>query len=104
MDSAFPHLPRILPKLGEKNTIAITFPFRTTDLSQASGLVFFGALQNLKGTAVGEFDDDSVNAQIAKLVQVYEETEISSTIRRSFRKTGTNLNVTVQPSRIPIVG
>jgi hypothetical protein len=35
----------------------------------ALDLVFCGALKKFKATSVNEFNDDSVNAQIAKLVQ-----------------------------------
>jgi hypothetical protein len=34
-----------------------------------------------KTSAIGEFDDDSVNAQITKLVQAHEQTATSSTIK-----------------------
>jgi hypothetical protein len=45
-----------------------------------------------KAAAVSEFDDDSVNAQITKRVQVHEQTAISSMIR-GFRKAGMYLDV-----------
>jgi hypothetical protein len=103
MDSALPHVSaRILQKLGENNIIAITFPAHTTNLFQALDLVFFGVLKRLKATAQGEFDDDSVNAQLTKLIQAYEQTATSSTIRGSFRKAGLCLDVTAQPFRIRV--
>jgi hypothetical protein len=89
--------------LGEKNIIAVTFPAHTTHLSQTLDLVFFGTLKKFQATAVGEFDDDSVNAQITKLVQAYEQTVTSSTIRRSFAKAGIDLDVAAQPFRIRII-
>jgi hypothetical protein len=52
---------------------------------------------------VAEFDDDSVNAQITKLVQAYEQTAKYSTIIRIFTKAGMDLNVTTRPFRIRIV-
>jgi hypothetical protein len=66
-------------------------------------LVFFGALKKLKPTAVGEFDDGSVNAQITQLLQAYEQAATSVTIRGSFRKAGMDLDVTALPFRIRIV-
>jgi hypothetical protein len=65
--------------------------------------VFFGALKKLKATAVGEFDDNSVNAQITKLVQAYEQTATSSSSRGSFKKVGMDLDITARPFRIRIV-
>jgi tRNA(Ser,Leu) C12 N-acetylase TAN1 len=53
--------------------------------------------------AVGESDDDSANAQIIKLVQAYEQTAISFTIRRSVRNAEMDLNVTTRQFRIRIV-
>jgi hypothetical protein len=52
---------------------------------------------------VGECDDHSVNATITKFVQAYEQAATSSTIRRSFQKAGTDLDVTTGPFRIRIV-
>jgi hypothetical protein len=54
-------------------------------------LVFFGALKKLKATAVREFDDDFVNAQVTKLVQAYEQAATSSTMRRSVEKVEVDL-------------
>jgi hypothetical protein len=104
MDSALPHTSgRILHTLGEKNIVAVTFPAHTTNLFQALDLVFFGALTKLKPTAVGEFDDGSVNAQITQLLQAYEQAATSATIMGSFRKAGMDLDVTALPFRIRIV-
>jgi hypothetical protein len=89
--------------LGEENTVAITFPAHTTNLFQALDLVFFGALKKLKPIAVGEFDDGSVNPQIAQLRQAYKQAATSATIRRSFRKAGMGLDVTTLPLRIRVV-
>jgi hypothetical protein len=104
MDSALSHTSaRILEKLGEKNIIVITFLTHTTNLSQTLDLMFFGLLQKFKATAIGKFDDDSVDAQIRKLVQASEQRAASSTIKESFRKAGMDLGVTIQPFRIQIV-
>jgi hypothetical protein len=61
--------------------VEITFPAHTTTLFQALDLVFFGMRKELKALAIGEFDEDSVNAQISKLIQAYEQTVTSSTTR-----------------------
>jgi hypothetical protein len=90
--------------LVEKNIIAITFPAHTMNLFQALDLVLLSVLQKLKATAIGEFDDDSVSPQVTKLVQAYEQTATSSTIKGSFQKAGMDLDVTTQPFRIRIVG
>jgi hypothetical protein len=42
--------------------------------------VFFDALNRLKTTADGEFDDNSVNDQSIKLIQAYEQVTTSITI------------------------
>jgi hypothetical protein len=69
MDSAFPQTSERLQRLsGEDNILAITFPAHTTNLFQALDLVFFGVLNKIKASAVGEFDDDSVNADITTLL------------------------------------
>jgi hypothetical protein len=46
-------------RLEIRSTICHT----TDNLCQALDLIFFGALKKLKATALGEFDDQSVNAQ-----------------------------------------
>jgi hypothetical protein len=70
--------------LAQSHILEITFPVHTTNLFQAPDLVFFGMLKKLKVSATGEFDEDSVNAQISKLIQAYEQTVTSSTIRGCF--------------------
>jgi hypothetical protein len=50
--------------------------------------VFFDVLKKPEPTAQGEFEDDSVNDQITKLVRASEQTAISDTLRASFRKAG----------------
>jgi hypothetical protein len=88
IDSAISHTsPRVRRISGENHMMAITFPVYTTNLFQAFDLVSFGVLKKLKVSATGEFDDDSVNVQISKLIQADEQTATLSTIRRSFRKT-----------------
>jgi tRNA G37 N-methylase Trm5 len=65
--------------------------------------VFFGTLKKLQATAVGKFDDGSVNAQITRLVQAYQSIATSFTIWGSFRKIEMDLAVTTQPFRIRII-
>jgi hypothetical protein len=50
----------------------------------------------LKATAVGECDNDSVNAKVTTLVQADEQTATSSTISGCFRKAGMDLDVTTR--------
>jgi hypothetical protein len=97
MDSALPHISRcILQMFSVKNIVAITYSAHTPNLFQALDFIFFGTLKKLKTTAFGEFDDDFVNGKITKLVQAYEQTAISFTIRGSFRMAGMNLDVTIR--------
>jgi tRNA(Ser,Leu) C12 N-acetylase TAN1 len=72
--------------LGDIRALSVAFQAHTTNIFQALDLVFFGALKKLKAIAQGEFDDDSVNDQITKLVQAHEQTATSMTIRASFRE------------------
>jgi hypothetical protein len=89
MDSAIPHTSeRARRLLGENGIIAITFPAHTTNLFQALDVVFFGVPKKLEASGTGEFDDDSVKGQVTKLIQAYEQTATSSTMRGSFRKAG----------------
>jgi hypothetical protein len=57
-------------------------------LCLALDLLIFGVVKKLKASATGDFDDDSNDAQITKLIQTYEQTATSSTIKGSFRKAG----------------
>jgi hypothetical protein len=103
MDSALPHVSeRVLRTLGENNILVLTFPAHTKNVFQSLDLVFFGALKKLKATAIAELDDKSANEQITKLLQAYEQTATSATIRGSFQKAGLWLNVTVSPFRIEV--
>jgi hypothetical protein len=72
-------------------------------LFQALDLVFFGLLKKLKASATGEFDDDSVKAQVTKLIQAYEQTATSSTIRGSFRKAGYEHDTATRPFKLRVV-
>jgi hypothetical protein len=101
MDSAGPHVSeRILKLLGENRIIALVSPAHTTNLFQALDLVFFGVLKKLKQTASGDYDETSMNYQIFKLIQAYEQTATSLTIRGSFRKAGLSSNTKVRPFRL----
>jgi hypothetical protein len=101
MDSAPPHVSeRCLRLLGENCVLAVAFPAHTTNIFQALDLVFFGALKKLKMAAGGEFDDDSVKNQITKLVQGYEQTATSITIRSPFRRAAMIPDTSQQPFRL----
>lgn len=88
MDSALTCVSeRVLHLLGQKNILAAVFPAHTTNIFQALDLIFSTALKKLKQNATGDFDDNSINNQITKLVQAYEQIAISMTIPSSFRRT-----------------
>jgi hypothetical protein len=89
--------------LTENHIMAITFPPHRTNLFRALDLVIFGALTKLKASATGEFDGDSVKAQISKLIQTHEQTAASSTIRGSLRKAGLEYEVTGGPLKLEVV-
>jgi hypothetical protein len=87
MDSVLQHMSEhILRILGENNIIALTFPTHTTNIFQTLDLVFFDNLKHLKATGASEFGDDFVNNHLIILIQAYEQTAMSSTIRISFRR------------------
>jgi hypothetical protein len=101
VDSALPHVSeRRLRLLGANRVLAVAFPAHTTNIFQPLDLAFFGALKHLKASSKGEFCDGSVNDQITKLVQAYEQTATSGTIRGSFRKAGLIPNSSVRPFRL----
>jgi hypothetical protein len=107
MDSVLPHvLNRVLLVLGENAIIAFTFLAHITNLFQTLDLVFFETLKYLKVTVMGDFNDDSVNEHITKLIQVYKQTATLATIKRSFRRVGLGLrlglDVTVRPFKIQV--
>jgi hypothetical protein len=94
---------RVRRLLDENNILAISFPAHTTNLFQALDLFFFGVLKRLKASAVGEFDEESVNAQITKLIQAYEQTATASTIRGSFRKAELEHDITTRPFKLQVI-
>jgi hypothetical protein len=101
MDSVCPHISeRILRLLGENRIIVLVFPAHTTNLFQALDLVFFGVVKKLKQTASGDYDDKTMNHQIFRLIQAYEQTATSLTIKGSFRKAGLSANTRVIPFRL----
>jgi hypothetical protein len=103
MDSALPHTSeRILRVLGENNVIALTFPAHTINLFQALDLVFFGSLKHLTVTATGELGDDSVNNHLTKLIQAYEQTVTSRTIRGSFHRAGMTADTITRSYKIVV--
>jgi hypothetical protein len=104
MDSAVPHTSeRVRRLLVENNILAIAFTAHTTNLFQALDLLFFGVLTRLKASAVGEFDDDSVNARMTTLIQADEQTATSSTIGGSFRKAGLEHGITIRPFKLQVI-
>jgi tRNA(Ser,Leu) C12 N-acetylase TAN1 len=104
MDSAVPQTSDRVRKLSrENNILAITFPAHTTNLFQALDLVFFEVVKRLKASSVGEFDDDSIKAHITKLIQEYEQTAASSTIRGSFRKAGLEHDIMTRPFKLQVI-
>jgi hypothetical protein len=103
MDSALVHVSeRCLRLFSENCALAVAFPADTTNIFQILDLVFFGALNKLTMTADEEFDDDSVNNQITKLVQAYEQTAASITIRSSFRQAGMVRDTSGRPFRLRV--
>jgi hypothetical protein len=89
MESATPHgSERVLRILARNDIMGIVFPAHTTNIFQALDLVFVAPLKKMKQTATGEFNENSVREQIAKLIQGYKQTATSATIRRSFRRAG----------------
>jgi hypothetical protein len=64
--------------------------------------VFFEALKHVKATITGEFHDDSVNDPITKIIQAYEQTTTSSTIRGSVHRAGMGRNVISRPFKIHV--
>jgi hypothetical protein len=91
---------RVLRLLGQNRVMAIVFPAHMTNIFQALDLAFFGVLKKLKQTAAGEFDDDSINDQITKLVHAYEQTATLITIRGCFRKAGLYPYVGPRPCKL----
>jgi hypothetical protein len=59
-------------------------------------------LKKLKETATGKFDDDSMNDQITKTIQVYEQTATSMTIRRSFKRVDIYPDMVSRPFKLRI--
>jgi hypothetical protein len=64
--------------------------------------VFFGALKKSKATAEGELGDDSVNDEVTKFAQAYQQTAMSITIRGSFRKARLVPDTSVPPFRLNV--
>jgi hypothetical protein len=101
MDSACPHVSeRVLRLLGENRIIVLVFPAPPTILFRALDLVFFGAIRKLKQTASGDYNEKTMNPQIFRFIQAYEQTAISLTISGSFTKAGLSANTTVRPFRL----
>jgi hypothetical protein len=86
-----------LKLLGENRVFSVAFPVHATEINQPLDLVFFGALTHLKASFRAEFCDGSMNGQMTNLVQAYEQTATSGTIRGPFRKEGLIPNTSVRP-------
>jgi hypothetical protein len=85
MDLTSPYVSeRVLQLLCPNNIMAVVFHAHTTNIFQILDLVLFGVLKKIKQTATGEFDERHVREQITKLLQAYEQTATSMTIRASF--------------------
>jgi hypothetical protein len=70
-------------RFGEDRVLTVVHPSHTSNILKEPELVFFRGMMKLKASAEGEFDDDSVDNQGAKLVQAYEEISTSMDIWRS---------------------
>jgi hypothetical protein len=82
IDSVLRYMSERVPRLlGRNHVIALTCPAHTMNLFQARDLVFFGALKHVKATATGAFHDEGVNDEVTTIVQAYEQTATSATIR-----------------------
>jgi hypothetical protein len=104
MDSCKSHCPeRVLRFLGENRVLAIVFLFHVINLFQVLDLSCFGVLKHRKAAAEGRFDEESVNNQIAKLLQAHEQTTISFNIRGSFRRAGLYLNTASKSFKIGFI-
>jgi hypothetical protein len=64
---------------------------------------FFGLFKHLKATADGDFDEESANNQITKLLQAYEQMIISLNIPDSFSRAGPHLDITPKPFKTRFV-
>jgi hypothetical protein len=91
---------RALRLPGENRILAVVFPDDTTRILQALDLVFFGALKKLRATAPGERDESSMNDQIQRLLQAYEQTGTSMAIKGSFIKASLYLDLGSRPFRV----
>jgi hypothetical protein len=89
IDSASRHISeRCLRLLGDNRVLAVAFPAHSSNIFRALDFVCFDALRKLKATVQDEFDDDSINHQITRLVQGSEHTVTSMTIPALFPAAG----------------
>jgi hypothetical protein len=80
--------------------MAVVFPTHTTHFFQSLDLILLSALKTIKKTTHGDFCDDSVRDQIAKLLQSDEQVSTSFTIHMAFRKAGFFPDVRSKPIRL----
>jgi hypothetical protein len=78
----------------------VAFPAHATNIFEPFDLVFFGVLKKLQASAEGDFGDESVNDEITKLIQAYQQTATSKTIRGSFRRAGLAPDTSTHPFRL----
>jgi hypothetical protein len=78
--------------------LAVAFPAHKTIIFQAFDLAFFDGVKKLKMTVDEEFDDDSANNQITKLVQAHEQRATSITILSLFHRAGMVPDMSGDPS------
>jgi hypothetical protein len=89
MDSASRQISEhCLRLLGDNRVLAVAFPAHSSNIFRALDLVCFDVLRKLKATIQSEFNDDSVNHQITRLVQASEHTVPSMTIPALFPTAG----------------
>ena len=103
MDSASSHCSeRILKKLAKHNILALTYPSHTSNLFQALDLVFFGVLKKNKSRIYLDSEENFFTNQLLEIIEAYETTSTSRTIRSSFKKAGIIHSCEGDPERVVI--
>jgi hypothetical protein len=80
--------------------MAVVFPTHTTHFFPKSGPDIIKCFEDNQKTTHGDFCDDSVRDQIAKLLQADEQVTTSFTIRVAFKKAGFFPDVRSKPIRL----
>ena len=103
MDSASCHCSsRILQLLAKKNILVLVYPSHTSNLFQALDLCFFGAMKKNKSNEMEVFSEKILINTILEVLQAYEKTATTQTIRNSFRLAGIKSTVGQMPKRVII--